>query len=67
MLDAGCSEVVDLAWRRNFSGNPMMQVEGKIKECQEKLKQWSQVSFGSITRALKEKKAIAEASRTEGN
>lgn len=45
----------------------MMQVEGKIKECQEKLKQWSQVSFGSITRALKEKKAIAEASRTEGN
>ena len=35
----------------------MMQVEGKIKECQEKLKQWSQVSFGSITRALKEKKS----------
>ena len=54
--DAGCSEVVDLAWRRNFSSNPMMQVEGKIKECQAKLKQWSQVSFGSITHALKEKK-----------
>ena len=35
----------------------MMQVEGKIKECQEKLKQWSQVSFGSITHALKEKKS----------
>ena len=54
--DVGCSEVVDLAWRRNFSGNSMMQVEGKIKECQEKLKQWNRVSFRSITRALKEKK-----------
>ena len=45
----------------------MMQVEGKIKECQEKLKQWSQVSFGSITSCLERKKAIAEASKTEGN
>ena len=54
--DTSCSEVVDLAWRRHFSGNPVVQVEGKIKECQEKLKQWSRVSFGSITWSLKEKK-----------
>ena len=38
---ARCSEVVDLAWRRNFPGNLLVQVEGKIKECQVKLKQWS--------------------------
>jgi len=36
--DVRCSKVVDLAWRLNFSGNLMMQVEGKIKECQAKLK-----------------------------
>ena len=56
LKDTRCSEVVDLAWRRHFSGKPVVQVEGKIKECQEKLKQWSCVSFGSITRSLKEKK-----------
>ena len=38
---ARCSEVVDLAWRRNFPGNLLVQVEGKIKEFQVKLKQWS--------------------------
>ena len=54
--DARCSDGIDLAWRRNFLGNPIAQVEGKIKECQVKLKQWSRVSFGSITRTLKEKK-----------
>ncbi|KAK7821975.1 hypothetical protein CFP56_037091 [Quercus suber] len=32
--DTGCREVVDLAWRRNFLGNPIAQVEEKIKECQ---------------------------------
>ncbi|XP_075650090.1 uncharacterized protein LOC142620636 [Castanea sativa] len=56
LKDTRCSEVVDLAWRRNFSGNPINQVEGKLKECQVKLKQWSHVSFGSINRSLKEKK-----------
>ncbi|KAK4539790.1 hypothetical protein RGQ29_031879 [Quercus rubra] len=54
--DERCSEVVDLAWKRFFPGNPMVQVEGKIKECQAKLKQWSRTSFGNITCALKEKK-----------
>lgn len=63
--DARCNEVVDLAWRRNFLGSPLVQVEGKIKECQVKLKQWSQVSFGSITRSLKEKKTTTKASGTE--
>nr|POE55075.1 hypothetical protein CFP56_26656 [Quercus suber] len=56
--DTGCSEVVDLAWKRNFPGNPIAQVEEKIKECQVKLKQWSRVSFGSINRSLKEKKQL---------
>ena len=36
--DTRCSEVVDLAWRRNFPGNTIAQVEGKMKECQVKLK-----------------------------
>ena len=54
--DERCSEVVDLAWKRFFPGNPMVQVEGKIKECQAKLKQWSRTSLGNITCALKEKK-----------
>ena len=30
-------------------------MEGKIKECQAKLKQWSCLHFGKITRVLKEK------------
>ena len=54
--DERCGEVVDLAWRRVYPSNPMAQVEGKIKVCQAKLKQWSRTSFGNITRALKEKK-----------
>ena len=54
--DASCSEVVDLAWRWNFLGSPIDQVEGKIQECQAKLNQWSRVSFGNITQTLKEKK-----------
>ena len=29
--DARCSDGIDLAWRRNFLGNPIAQVEGKIK------------------------------------
>ena len=65
--DTRCSEVVDLAWRRNFSGNPVVQVEGKIKECQVKLKQWSRVSFGSINRSLKGKKTTIKASGTKGH
>ena len=59
--DTRCSEVVDLAWRRNFPGNPIAQVEGKIKECQVKLKQWSHVSFGSINRSLVEKQQLRQA------
>ena len=31
--DTRCNEVVELAWRRNFLGNQIIQVEGKIKEC----------------------------------
>ena len=31
--DERCGEVVDLAWRRVCPGNPMVQVEGKIKVC----------------------------------
>ena len=54
--DTRCNEVVELAWRRNFLRNLIIQVEGKIKECQVKFKQWSRVSFGSINRSLKGKK-----------
>ena len=54
--DEGCGEVVDLVWRRIYPGNPMAQVEGKIKGCQAKLRQWSRTSFGNITRSLQEKK-----------
>ena len=59
--DTRCNEVVDLAWRRNFPGNPVAQMEGKIKECQVKLKQWSHVSFGSIYRSLIEKQQLRQA------
>ena len=54
--DEGCGKVVDLAWRRICLGNPMAQVEDKIKVCQAKLKQWSRTSFGNITHTLQEKK-----------
>ena len=59
--DTRCSEVVDFAWRKNFPGNPVAQVEGKIKECRVKLKQWSHVSFGSINRSLIEKQQLRQA------
>ena len=54
--DPRCKEVVALAWERSVGGSPIDQVEGKIKECQAKLKQWSCIHFGNITRALKKKK-----------
>ena len=54
--DPRCKEVVVLAWERSVSGSPIVQVEGKIKECQANLKQWSCLHFGNITRALKAKK-----------
>ena len=65
--DEGCGKVVDLAWRRICLGNSMAQVEGKIKVCQAKLKQWSRTSFRNITHTLQEKKAVAPAGRIESN
>ena len=54
--DPGCKDIVESAWGRTMVGGLMEQVEGKIQECQEKLTQWSWLSFGNITRFLKEKK-----------
>jgi len=36
--DPRCKEVVVSAWERSVGGSPIVQVEGKIKECQAKLK-----------------------------
>lgn len=44
------------AWLLESHGHTMVWVEGKIGHCQYKLKWWSKVAIGNITRQLKEKK-----------
>lgn len=51
-----CRETVEEAWLLEAHGHAMARVEGKIGHCQSKLKWWSRVTGGNITRQLKEKK-----------
>ena len=54
----GCMDIVESAWRYNATGHAMAWVEGKITNCQTKLKWWSRVAIGNITWLLKEKKLL---------
>ena len=54
----GCMDTVKSAWRYNATSLAMARVKGKITNCQTKLKWWSRLVIGNITRLLKEKKLL---------
>nr|POF14797.1 hypothetical protein CFP56_33006 [Quercus suber] len=54
--EEGCKETIEEAWSLEANGHAMARVEGKIGRCQSKLKWWSRMAIGNITRQLKEKK-----------
>ena len=56
--EEGCRDMVETTWLFDTSGQAMTRVERKISHCQAKLKWWSWVAIGNITRLLKEKKKI---------
>ena len=65
----GCMDTIKSAWHYNATSHAMARVEGKISKCQTKLKWWSRVAIGNITRLLKEKKLLlckAEDAATTG-
>lgn len=51
----GCRDSMESAWRQPALGSPMQQVEDKLKRCQLILQWWSRISFGNVTKQLKEK------------
>lgn len=53
--EEGCRDTVESAWLHDVPDHPMARFEGKISLCQSKLKWWSRVVVGNITRLLKEK------------
>ena len=68
MEDGGCREVEE-AWAYEFQGSAINRLEGKVDRCRRKLKWWSKVAFGNVTRKLKEKKMLlgrAEVEATRG-
>ena len=54
----GCHETVSSAWRYNCGSSPMVNVAGKIRNCQNNLRWWSKQHFGNITRQIGEKKKL---------
>ncbi|KAK7837473.1 lectin 1 [Quercus suber] len=48
--EEGCRDTVEAAWLFDAPGQAMARVEGKISHCQAKLKWWSRVEIGNITR-----------------
>ena len=54
--EEGCRDTVEAAWGCDVPGQAMARVDGKITHCQAKLKWWSRMAIGNITRLLKEKK-----------
>lgn len=54
--EEGCREIVEEAWSLEAQGHAMARPEGKIGYYQSKLKWWSRVAIGNITRQLKGKK-----------
>nr|POF25158.1 putative ribonuclease h protein [Quercus suber] len=63
--EEGCRDTVELAWGVDVPGHEMARVEGKITHCQSKLKWWSRVAVGNITRLLKEKKDLLRKAEEE--
>ena len=60
LKEEGCRDMVESAWLFDAPGQAMSRVEGKISHCQAKLKWWSRVEIGNITRLLKGKKKKKE-------
>ena len=58
MEDGRCREVVEEAWAYECHGSAVHRLEGKVDRCHRKLKWWSKVAFGNVTRKLKEKKIV---------
>ena len=56
--EEGCRDTVESAWLFNALGQAMSRVEEKISHCQAKLKLWSRMEIGNITRLLKEEKEL---------
>ena len=56
--EEGCRDTVESAWLFDAPSQAMSRVEGKISHCQAKLKWWSRMAIGNITRLLKEKKEL---------
>ena len=65
--EGGCRDTVEAAWGCDVPGQAMARVEGKITHCQAKLKWWSRMAIGNITRLLKEKKRVIEEGRGGGH
>ena len=53
--EEGCRDMIESTWLHDVPSHPMAWFEGKISQCQSKLKWWSRVAIGNITRLLKEK------------
>ena len=56
--EEGCRDTVESAWLFDALGQAMSRVEEKISHCQAKLKLWSRMEIGNITRLLKEEKEL---------
>ena len=53
--EEGCRDTIESTWLYDVPSHPMAWFEGKISQCQSKLKWWSRVAIGNITCLLKEK------------
>ena len=56
--EEGCRDTVESSWLFDAPGQAMSRVEGKISHYQAKLKLWSRMEIGNITRLLKEEKEL---------
>ena len=57
--------MVEEAWAYEFHGSAVHKLEGKVDRCHRKLKWWSKVAFGNVTRKLKEKKIVLGQAKVE--
>uniref|UniRef100_A0A2N9HKV4 CCHC-type domain-containing protein n=1 Tax=Fagus sylvatica TaxID=28930 RepID=A0A2N9HKV4_FAGSY len=60
LTDEGCQRTVEDAWRNNHDGSHMVQLWNQVKDCRRRLRFWSRNSFGSVRRALAEKRKQLE-------
>ena len=63
--EEGCRDTVEAAWQFNAPGQAMSRVEGKINHCQTKLKWWSRMEIGNVTKLLKDKKVALRKAEEE--